>query len=194
MYKLTTAFVIMLVSCSLGLAEAAKQVAKQTVKSGLQQGASTFAFHVDDITGPRKGSSLCYACAFGKHAVINIQATKIDADLIALLKELDGLVAPARKIKGDSKHAFLVYLTEDPDAAAKELNTVASKLKLKNIPLTIYDELTGPPPYKLSKDAEVTVMMWKDAKVTANHAFAAGGLDSDDVKVVLQSAKNFLKR
>lgn len=193
-FKYATLIAI-LASASFGFAESVKSAtAKATLKSGLQPGAKTYAFNVDDVTGPRSGNSLCYACAFGKHSVINIQTKKIDDELVALLKELDLLVAPAGKIKGDSKHAFLVYLTEDPDVAAKELKAVAKKAKLKNIPLTIYDELTGPRPYKLSKDAEITVMMWKDTKVTANHAFAAGGLEKEDVKVVLESAKKHLKR
>lgn len=166
---------------------------KNAIKSGLQPGEKTIAFHVQDVTGPRAGKTLCYACAFGKHSVINIQAKKLNDKVLALIKQLDSLVAPAGKIKGDSKHAFVVYLTEDPEAAEKELTAIAKKLELKNIPLTIYDELSGPRPYKLSTDAELTVMMWEDAKVTANHAFSAGGMKKGDVKVVMASAKKHLK-
>ena len=165
----------------------------EAVKSGLQPGDKTYAFQVQDVTGPRKGKTLCYACAFGKHSVINIQTKKLDEQLMMLVKQLDPLVAPAGRIKGESKHAFLVYLTEDPEAAEKELEAMAEKLKLKNIPLTIYDELSGPKPYRLARDAEVTVMMWKNAKVTANHAFAAGGLEKGDIKVVLTSALKHLQ-
>ena len=190
MFRLPVVFSALLLYTGMCFGEATKK----NIKSGLQPGDKTFAFHVREVTGPRKGQSLCYACAFGKHAVINIQTKKIDDELITLLKELDPLVAPAGTIKGESKHAFLVYLTDDPDAAEKELEAAAGKLNLKNIPLTIYDELSGPPPYKLAKDAEVTVMMWEDAKVTSNHAFAAGGLEKDDVQVVLKSAQELLKR
>ena len=35
-------------------------VASAEVKSGLQVGDSAGAFQVKDITGPRKGTSLCY--------------------------------------------------------------------------------------------------------------------------------------
>lgn len=174
--------------------EAVAPFAGTRLQSGLQPGDKTFAFHVQDVTGPRKGRSLCYACAFGKHTVVNIQARKIDAELIALLKQLDALVDPANQIKGDSQHAFLVYLTEDPDLAAEELNSVAKEHGLKNIPLTIYDELDGPKPYKLSREAEVTVMLWAESRVTANFAFADGGLDGDDVPIVLKSVQEFLKR
>ena len=186
---------LVLCTATICTADTTTQEAKpaiRAIKSGLQPGDKTFAFHVQDVSGPRAGKTLCYACAFGKHSVINIQTKKLDDNLLALVKELDSLVDPAAKIKGDSKHAFVVYLTEDPEAAEKELAAAAKKLNLQNIPLTIYDELTGPRPYKLSKDAEVTVMMWADAKVRTNHAFPAGGLAKADVTSVLKSAKKHL--
>lgn len=166
--------------------------AQDKVQSGLQPGDKTFAFHVQDVTGPRKGKTLCYACAFGKHAVVNIQTRKVTDELINLLTQLDGMVANAGKIKGDSKHAFLVYLTEDPDVASEELVLIDKKHKIKNIPLTIYDELTGPKPYKLSDDAEITIMMWKDTKVTANHAYASAKLGKQESANIIESAKKLL--
>ena len=165
---------------------------QNSITSGLQPGDKTFAFHVQDVTGPRAGKTLCYACAFGKHSVINIQTKKLDAELLAFIKQLDPLVVPAGKIRGDSQHAFVVYLTEDPDAAQRELAAVAKKLDLKNIPLTMFDDFAGPKPYKLSQSAETTVMMWDENKVMFNYAFASGGMDKDDVGVVLATAKKHL--
>jgi len=199
MYRTLAIFLV--ATCGICFAEespvektvVATNAKRNLIKSGLQPGDKTFAFHVQDVTGPRAGKSLCYACAFGKHSVINIQTKKLDEELLALIKHLDPLVAPAANIKGDSQHAFVVYLTEDPEVAEKELAAVAKKLELKNIPLTIYDDFAGPKPYKLSKDAETTVMMWNENKVTFNHAFADGGMEKEDVKVVLATAQKHLK-
>lgn len=180
-------------STSENVAKRKQALDRAVVKSGLQAGAKTYAFHVQDVTGPRAGKTLCYACAFGKHSVINIQTKKFDDELIALLRGLDPLVQPAGEIKGDSQHAFVVYLTEDPDQAEKELATIAKKAELKNIPLTVFDDLAGPKPYKLSDDAEVTIMMWKNTKVTTNYAFPVGGIEKEDVKPLLVSASKHLK-
>ena len=89
----------MLIVASWGLCFAEDSPAEKTVvasktkqdvlKSGLQPGDKTFAFHVQDVTGPRAGKTLCYACAFGKHSVINIQTKKLDDELLAFLKHLD---------------------------------------------------------------------------------------------------------
>lgn len=167
-------------------------VAAEDLKSGLQEGDRCVPFHVQDVTGPRKGKSLCYACAFAKHSVINIHTTKLTEELLAVIKGVDEMVSSAAQIKGDSKHAFVVYLTEDIEAATTDLEAIAKKYELTNVPLTIYDELTGPPPYKLSKEAEVTIMMWADQKVSKNLAFANKELDEAAVKKILEIAKSHL--
>ncbi len=122
--------------------------------------------------------------------MINIQTRTITDNLASLVKELDGMVDSAGEKKGnDTKHAFLVYLTNDPDAAEKELEAFAEKHQIKNIPLTVFDGEAGPPNYKIAKDAEVTIMMWKDKEVKVNQAFATDTLDKKAVKKVLEQAR-----
>lgn len=123
--------------------------------------------------------------------MVNIQTRKITDDLASLVKKLDGMVDSARKRGGN--HAFVVYITDDPEAGEKELKALAAKHKIKNIPLTIYDGVAGPGGYKIAKDAEVTVMMWKGLKVKANQAFAKNGLDKKAVSKVIDAAKKHLK-
>jgi hypothetical protein len=131
----------------------------------------------------------------GNSAVINIHARKITDDLASLVKQLDGMVDSVEDKKGnETKHAFLVYLTDDPDAAAAELESLAEKHKIKNVPLTVFDGAAGPPAYNIAKEAEVTIVMWKDREVQANHAFAANGLDKAALKKVLAQAKEFGKQ
>ena len=163
------------------------------VQSGLQPGDTPSAFHVEDVTGPRKGNSLCYACAFGKHRVVNIQVTRFSDELVELIKNLDSIVDSPESIKGESVHAFVVYLTEDPDIAFDELEEIARSHHIRNVPLTVYDELPGPPPYRISEAAEVTVMMWAGMKVTSNHAFGPGEFPAEAVRSVIQAARQHLR-
>ena len=126
--------------------------------------------------------------------MVNIQTRKTTDDLASLVKQLDRMVDNAGE-KGDAtKHAFLVYLTDDPDAAEKELEEFTEKHKIKNIPLTIFDGVTGPPNYHIAKDAEVTVMMWKGQEVKVNQAFASGKLDKKAVRKLLKDAKEHLTK
>lgn len=123
--------------------------------------------------------------------MVNIHTRKITDDLASLVKNLDKMVDSAGKRGRKAKHAFVVYITDDADKAEKELKAFAKKHKIKNIPLTIFDRVTGPKSYKIAKKAEVTVMMWKNLSVAHNHAFEK--LNKKSVAAVLKSAKSHLK-
>ena len=45
--------------------------------------------------------------------------------------------------------AFVVLLTDDPDAAEEKLKELAEKHGIENTPLTIFDGEAGPPKYKI---------------------------------------------
>ncbi len=126
--------------------------------------------------------------------MINIQTRKITDNLASLVKELDGMVDSVEDKEGnETKHAFVVYLTNDADAAEKELEAFAEKHQIKKIPLTVFDGEAGPPKYNIAKDAEVTIMMWRDKEVKVNQAFAANKLDRKAVKSVLAQAREHVK-
>ena len=125
--------------------------------------------------------------------MINIQARKITDNLASLVKQIDSLVDDAGSIGSGSKHAFVVLITDDPDEAESKLEHLALAKGIKNAPLTLFDGVAGPRGYKIAKDAEVTVMMWKGTKVAVNHAFGEGELTAAAVKEVVADAKKHLK-
>jgi len=121
--------------------------------------------------------------------VVNIFTREITDNLASLVKKIDKVVG---KNKEKKMAAFLVLLSEDPDADAEKLKEFAKKHKLKNTPVTIFDGVAGPPRYKISKDADVTVMMWVGQKVRVNHAFENGKLDKSSIKKVLADTSKIL--
>ena len=160
------------------------------VKSGLKKGAFVGAFNVKDITGPSKGESLCYRCQFAGRPVVAIFTRTLDANVTSLIKKIDAQVAK----NGDkSLRAFVVLLTDEPDAAELKLVALAKKNNIKNVPLTIFDGIAGPPSYKLQKDAQVTILMWNKHHVVSNHAFIKGKLDKKAVKAVAGATKKILE-
>ena len=52
------------------------------------------------------------------------------------------------------------------------------------MPLGVFSDAEGPPSYKLSRDADVSVMVFVKQKVTANFAFRAGELNDARVAEV----------
>jgi hypothetical protein len=121
---------------------------------------------------------------------VTIFARDITDDLASLVKQVDEQVE-----KNGSKQmkAFVVVLAEDADAAAPKLEELAKKQGIKNVPLTIFDGAAGPPSYKIAKDADVTVLMWRGLKVKANHAFKKGELNEKGTEAVVADAPKILE-
>ena len=160
------------------------------VKSGLQVGDSCGAFNVKDITGPNKGTSLCYRCKYGTRPVITIFTCEVNDELAKLVKEVDGVVG---KNSDQKMAAFVVVLAEDADKVAPKLEALAKKEGIKNVPLTIFDGEAGPEDYKIAKDASVTVMMWTKSEVKVNHALEKGGLNDSTIKEIIADSSKILK-
>jgi len=121
---------------------------------------------------------------------VNIFTRSLGDDLASLVKQVDEKVA---QHKDEKMAAFVVLLTDDPDAAEAEVKAFAEKHGIKNTPLTIFDGVAGPPNYKIAKEAEVTVNLWRNMKAVANHAFAKGQLDDKATTAVAGDVEKLVK-
>ncbi|MFM9960088.1 MAG: hypothetical protein ACKV2Q_02565 [Planctomycetaceae bacterium] len=122
--------------------------------------------------------------------MVAIFTRSITDDLTSLVKQIDEQVAQNEDKKLAS---FVILLSNDADGDEAKLQTLAEKAGIKNVPLTIFDGVAGPPNYKIAKDAEVTVLHWIGKKTVVNHAFAKGKLDKDGVKKVVESTAKILE-
>jgi hypothetical protein len=164
-------------------------VRSDEITSGLKPGDAPAAFQVQDATGPAAGTKLCYRCRYGGNPVVAVFTHKLDDNVTSLVKKVDEEVA---KNKDKRMKAFVVLLTDDPDHAETKLKTVAEKNNITNVPLTIFDGTNGPPDYKLSDKADVTVLMWVKSDVKVNHAFAPGQLDSASIAEIVKDTSKIL--
>jgi hypothetical protein len=172
-------------------ATAEKKTEKTKVESGLKVGDYVSPFHVTDVTGSEAGDSLCYTCKYGGRPVVGIFVREINEDVAKLIQGIDESVG---KNSGKQMRSYVVLMTDDPDAEEAKLKKIAAKYKIKNVPLTTFDGVKGPPSYKISKKAEVTVLMWKGQEVKANHAFAkAKDVDKKSAKAVVADTSKILK-
>ena len=160
------------------------------LKSGLQPGDAPPAYNVKDVTGPSEGKSLCYRCKFGARPVVNIFAREMTPEVIALVKQIDGVVGKNEEKK---MAAFVTLLTNDPDKDEAKLKEIAKKEGgLKNVPLTVFDGVAGPDDYKIAEKADLTVTMWVDGTVKVSHAFAKGEFKAADAKAIIKDTKKIL--
>lgn len=105
-----------------------------------------------------------------------------------MVKKLDAAIADNKDAKMGS---FVVVMTDDTDKMEKSLKAMAEKEKLTKVVLTI-DSPAGPEDYKISKDADVTVLLYTKKEVKKNLAFAKGKFDSKAVDAVVGELKSIL--
>lgn len=176
-----------------GLLLAATTVLAGDLASGLKVGEPVPAFNVEKCAGAvndgrNVGDSFCYRCMLGNKPVVMVFSRKADDKLASLVKELEKAVDK----NADKKLSSFVNLIGKDQAAlkstAKEFGT---KHKLQNVALVVPEEHeNGPADFKISPDAEVTVMLYVKGEVKANYALAAGKLDGKTVKsIVADTAK-----
>jgi hypothetical protein len=155
----------------------------------LAPGDPVGAFYVKDVTGPAAGTELCYRCRFGNQPVVTIFTREITDELATLIKEVDGLVG---QNSDRELAAFVVLLTDDADAQEAMLKAVAEAHGIVNVPLTTFNDAAGPRGYKLTRDAEVTVMMWVDGELAVNDTFNSDDLSEDTIAGVVRNTGKIL--
>jgi hypothetical protein len=116
--------------------------------------------------------------------VVCVFARKTSEPLASLVKQIDKQIAENGQLK-----SFVVVLGGEPDRGREELRKLANQNGIKKVPLTMFGELGGPPDYELSRNADVTVLMWSHHKVKVNHAFKGELTDKDIGTIVADIPK-----
>jgi hypothetical protein len=117
-----------------------------------------------------------------------IFAREVTDPLTSLVKKIDEQTV---KHKSDRMGSFIVFLSDD-EKLEDQLKTLAKKEGISRCVLTI-DNPAGPGPYKIAKDAEVTVVLYDRRNVKANYAFKKGELNDAGIERVLADIPKILK-
>lgn len=172
---------------ALGLSSA---LADNAVQSGPQVGdnARPKPFFPLNINGPEASKKSCLVCRNGDNPVVMIFAREISSPLTALIKKVDEVNV---KNKAARMGSFAIFCS-DADGLDKKLKDLAETEKLKEFVLAI-DNPSGPTPYKIAKDADVTVVLYNKSKVLANFTFKKGELSEKSVESILTSVPKILQ-
>jgi hypothetical protein len=187
--SLTVAIAILSVA---GLASAAK-VAK--VESGLKQGETIGPFYVTKFAGNKNdgvedGETLCYRCKLGAKPVVAVFARSVDKNLAKLIGEVDKVVAKNQ----DKKLASFVNLVgDDNEQLKKDAQKLVKKSHAKHVAVLAPAEgRKGWDKLKLNDKVDLTILIYKDGMIVANHAFAAGKLDKSAIASVIADTDKIL--
>ena len=163
------------------LLPAAVAAAAEPVKSGLQPGEKiTTIFEPLNVTGPFAGEPHCLVCENGANPVAMVFAREASPALLKLAAALDKATV---KHQDQSMGSFVVVLNR-ADGLDKRLAEAAQKHALKQIVLSI-DAPAGPEGFNVAQDADVTVVLYRDHEVRANHAFRPGELSEQAIERII---------
>ncbi len=151
------------------------------LKSGPQEGEKVPGpFHPFNVTGDDAGKKQCLYCKNGDNPVAVVFARNPECPATQkLIKSLDAATEKNAKAEMGS---YVVFLTGDEKSEAA-LKAMAEKEGLKKIVLSI-DDKQGPSKYNISKDADVTVLLYADRVVKANYSFEKGKITDKDIEAI----------
>ncbi len=116
-----------------------------------------------------------------------IFAREITDDLTSLVKKID---AETGKNKSARMGSFVVFLSND-EGMEEKLKDLVKKEGLKHTILTL-DNPAGPRAYNITKDADVTVVLYNKRTVKANHAYKKGEFKAKDIGTITKDISKIL--
>ncbi len=140
-----------------------------------------------NVTGPDAGKTTCIFCEYDDRPVAMVFARGTSEPLTHLIKRLDSATA---KHKPSGLGSFVVFLSSE-EGLGKQLKQLAEQEKLGHTVLRTFKP-EGPKGYNVSKEAEVTVILYTDRVVKAKHVFGKGELKEKDVDAILADLPRIL--
>jgi hypothetical protein len=161
-------------------------LAGDAVQSGLKPGETVNEFLVHDITGPNRDKSLCYRCKYKESPVVCVFARRPSDALGRLVQQIEVQIEEKKNLK-----TYVVLMPQNGENLAADLRKLAASAAIKYTPLTIGPGPDGPPAYQISKDADVTILMWRRGTVRANRAYK-GELTNEDINAIVSDIPKIL--
>jgi hypothetical protein len=170
-----------LLAAFLAAALSAGMVMAGSVTSGPQVGDKVPGpFKPLCVTGPEAGQAACQYCKHGTNPVAVVFAKEVTPALAQLIKKIDTAAAASK----DAGLGSYVVVCTDAAGANQQLAAVAQQMQIQNTVLTLY-KAGGPEKYRLSPEADVTVLLYSHFTVKANHAFKNAELTEEAMNAIL---------
>jgi hypothetical protein len=174
--------------CSFGITAAAEPLVSGPQAGGKLPGGF-FPVNVTNAELPDyAGKRNDYTEQHGAGPVVLVFGRGITDPLTSLAKKLDAAVG---KHKAARLRAVLVILRDDAETE-RALKELGERQGIEKVSLAVMPD--GPKDYKLSKEAEVTVVVYDRYKVEANHSFRKGELNDKAVETILADVSKVVVR
>jgi len=122
--------------------------------------------------------------------VVIVFARTLGEPLGKLVHELD------RQLK---KHApselrgWVTVLASDAIVTEPKVIAWSQKHATGGVPIAVFEDMVGPPAYRIARDADVTVLLSVKQKTVANYAFRAGELNDAFVERISRNVSGMVE-
>jgi hypothetical protein len=159
-------------------------LAADPVVSGLAPGQRPGPYASIVAVGPQRGTSHCFICETADRPAVIVFARRPSE---ALGKLVRGVNRELASHKSEDLRAWVTFLSDDQPSLDPVVVKWGQDQAVKSVPLTVFEDVGGPPSYRLHRDAEVTVLLAVKQKVSQNFAFRAGELTDERIAAVLKA-------
>lgn len=158
-------------------------------RSGLEPGQRPGPYSFVLSTGDKRGQSFCYICDTADRPAAVVFARTLTDPLAKLIGQLDKAL---KDHQAAGLRAWVTFLGENQTTLDPQVVRWAGKHAIRGVPLGVFEDAGGPPSYRLSRDADVTVLLFVKQKVVANFAFRGGELTDERVADVMKGLAKIL--
>lgn len=152
--------------------------------SGLKPGQRPGPYSFLIATGPERGTTTCYVCETGDKPAVVLFVRSLSDPLGKLAGKLDQAVNDARvpELKG-----WVTLVGDGKNEVTNKLVDFGRQHAIRSMPLGSFEDPIGPASYRLSREADVTALLFVKQKVVANFAFRAGELNDAKADEIVKS-------
>ncbi len=159
-------------------------IAAAPCTSGLAVGQKPGPYSSIVSVGAERGQPHCYICDTADHPAVVVFARRLSDPLGKLTAGLDKAVADN---KAAGLRAWVTFLSDDQTALDPKIVEWGKKYAVRSVPVGVFEDVDGPPSYRLSRDADVTVLLFVNRKVVSNFAYREGELTEERAAEIIKA-------
>ena len=153
-------------------------------QSGLQPGQRPGPYSAVICTGVNRGAAHCYICETADRPAIIVFARALSDPLGKLAQRMDKSLETYKKA---DLRGWITFLADDQSNLDPKVIAWGQQHAVRNLPLGVFEDVVGPPSYRLAAEADVTVLVFVKQKVVANFAFRAGELNDSKTEEIMKA-------
>jgi hypothetical protein len=159
--------------------------ADEPCKSGPQPDQRPGPYSSLVSVGSQRGQPHCFICEAADRPIIIVFARSLSDPLGKLVRKMDKLMIDHKAVE---LKTWVTFLAEDQTALDPQVVQWGQKHAAGKVPLTVFEDLVGPPTYLIHREADVTVLLSVKQKVVANFAFRKGDLNEAAIEQIMKAA------